>query len=262
MVTILEPQPKTQTAPPIILSGVTWPTFKQLVTEMAAPHYGIRYIEPELEISSLSASSYPGEIITLHNISWETYQALMTDVGDGRAWRIAYSEGVLEIRMPLQAHEVPKGLLESFVETLADELAIEVRKLGALTLKREDLRQAIEPDSCFYVQNESRVRGRKITLPDDPPPDLAIESDHTNSSLNKHGIYAALGVPELWRYQQNQLEVYRLVNGEYELTAQSLALPMLPIAEIPTFITASQEIGQRAAVRLFRDRIREILNLG
>ncbi len=268
MVTILEPQPKTQTWSPIILVGVTWPTFKQLFTELAeAPPYGIRYAAAELEIYPLPANSRPQDsetarVVTLQGLSWPTYQALMADVGDGRAWRLAYCEGVLEIRMLLGAHEEPKGLLESFVETLADELAIEVRKLGALTLQREDLRRASEPDSCFYIQNEARVRGRKITLPNDPPPDLAIESDHTNSSLNKYGIYAALGVPELWRYQKNQLEVYRLVNGDYELTTQSVALPLLPIAEIPGFIAASQAVGQRAAVRQFRDRMREILAQG
>jgi Uma2 family endonuclease len=269
MVTSLAPQPKTQTLSPITLAGVTWQTFKQLFTEMGeAPNYGIRYAQQTLEICPLPTSSQPGAatppapVITLHSISWPTYQALMADVGDGRAWRMAYCEGVLEIRMPLQAHEVPKELLVDFITVLVDELGLELMKLGSLTLERPELSRAIEPDACFYIQTEALVRNREINLQTDPPPDLAIESDYTNSSLNKHGIYAALGVPELWRYQKNQLEVYRLVNGAYELTAQSLTFPILPIAEIPTFIAASQEIGQRAAVRRFRDRIREILATG
>ncbi|WP_207714175.1 hypothetical protein [Scytonema sp. UIC 10036] len=71
----------------------------------------------------------------------------MAEVGDDRACRIAYDDGVLELRMPLQEHEVPKGLIESFVEAIADELEIEVMKLGALTLDREDLTPAVEPDT-------------------------------------------------------------------------------------------------------------------
>lgn len=197
-------------------------------------------------------------IVVLEGVSWQTFKALLKDIGDSRTSRIAYDRGILEIRMPLTEHEEPKRLLENFIEVIVDELEVEARSLGALLLERKDLTRAVEPDSCFYIQNESRVRGKSIQLPDDPPPDLVIESDYTSSSLNKFGIYAALGVPELWRYRQQTLEVYQLVGDFYELSATSIAFPFLPIAEVPTFIEQAKTIGQRAAVRLFRDRIREI----
>jgi len=197
--------------------------------------------------------------VVLKGVSWQTFQALLADVGDDRAWRIAYDNGVLEIRMPYLEHEVPKRLLESLVEWIADELEIEVMSVGSLLLEREDLTRAIEPDTCFYIQNEALVRSRDIDLETDPAPDLAVESDYTNSSLNKFAIYAALGVPEIWRYRRQTLEVYQLVEGKYERVAQSIAFTFLPIAEIPEFIEQSRAIGQRAAVRLFRTRIREIL---
>ncbi|MGK7927101.1 MAG: Uma2 family endonuclease [Spirulina sp.] len=117
----------------------------------------------------------------------------------------------------------------------------------------------MEPDGCFYIQNESRVRGRRIDLAVDPPPDLAIESDNTHSSIDKLSLYAALGVPELWRYTRQSFLVYHLIGDRYEQREESLAFPFLPIAEIPSFIEQSYEIGQRSAVRLFRQRIREIL---
>ena len=201
----------------------------------------------------------PENRVILKGVSWSTFKALLADVGDDRAWRIAYDQGVLEIRMPLEEHEEPKRLIESFVEAIVDELEIELRSLGSLTLEREDLTRAVEPDSCFYIQNESLVRGRNINLPNDPPPDLAFESDYTNSSVNKDSIYAALGVPELWRYRRQSLQVYQLVEGKYEMCDRSLAFPFLPVAEIPGFIEQSRTVGQRAAVRLFRQRIREIL---
>jgi len=201
----------------------------------------------------------PENRVILKGVSWSTFKALLADVGDDRAWRIAYDEGVLEIRMPLEEHEEPKRLIESFVEAIVDELEIELRSLGSLTLEREDLTRAVEPDSCFYIQNESLVRGRNINLPNDPPPDLAIESDYTNSSVNKFTIYAAIGVPEIWRYRRESLQVYQLVDGKYENCEISLAFPFLPVAEIPGFIEQSRTVGQRAAVRLFRQRIKEIL---
>lgn len=201
----------------------------------------------------------PGNSIVMNGVKWETYKALMADVGDSRAWRIAYDEGALEIRMPLQEHEQPKIVLAYFITAIADELEIEIMELGALLLEREDLIRAIEPDTCFYIQNELLVRGKKIDLQTDPPPDLALESDYTSSSLNKFNIYASLGVPELWRYRNESLQVYQLVEGKYEQTERSLAFPFLPIAEVPGFIKQSISIGQRSAVRLFRERIREIL---
>ena len=201
----------------------------------------------------------PENRVILKGVTWSTFKALLADVGDDRAWRIAYDEGVLEIRMPLEEHEAPKRLIESFVEAIVDELEIELRSLGSLTLEREDLTRAVEPDSCFYIQNESLVRGRNINLPNDPPPDLAIESDYTNSSVNKFTIYAAIGVPEIWRSRRESLQVYQLVDGKYEKCEISLAFPFLPVAEIPGFIEQSRTVGQRAAVRLFRQRIKEIL---
>jgi Uma2 family endonuclease len=201
----------------------------------------------------------PENRVILKGVSWSTFKALLADVGDDRAWRMAYDEGVLEIRMPLEEHEEPKRLIESFVEAIVDELEIELRSLGSLTLEREDLTRAAEPDSCFYIQNESLVRGRNINLPNDPQPDLAIESDYTNSSVNKFTIYAAIGVAEIWRYRRESLQVYQLVEGKYEVCEISLAFPFLPVAEIPGFIEQSRTVGQRAAVRLFRQRIKEIL---
>lgn len=202
---------------------------------------------------------HPAPPIVMRGVSWPTYKTLMAEVGGDRAWRIAYDRGVLELRMPLEEHEEPKGLLESFVEAIADELEIEVRKLGSLTLEREDLARAVEPDSCFYIQNELALRGRKIDLSNDPPPDLVIESDYTNSSVNKQSIYWALGVPELWRYTNQRLLVYSRLDGGYEQRDSSVVFPFLPVADVGYFIEQSRTVGQRSAVRLFRQRIRDIL---
>jgi Uma2 family endonuclease len=245
----------------IFLNGVTWPTFKALMAEVEEDRdYRITYNADQLLLERIQLDDTSDEgCLILNGVSWSTYKLLMADVGDGRAWRIAYASGVLELRMPLEEHEEPKCLLEDFVIVIVDELGIEARRLGSLTLERKELSCAVEPDSCLYIQNELRVRGRNIRLPEDPPPDLVIESDHTHSSLNKHSIYAALGVPELWRYAKKTLQIYLLVDGQYQLSDKSLAFPFFPMDEVPELIERSKEIGQRAAVRLFRDRIQAVL---
>jgi Uma2 family endonuclease len=66
------------------------------------------------------------------------------------------------------------------------EVQQRINECGTLTLEREDLNRAIEPDSCFYIQNESVVRGKNLDLKNVQPPDLVIESDYTNSWVNKY----------------------------------------------------------------------------
>jgi Uma2 family endonuclease len=196
--------------------------------------------------------------ITLQGIRWTTYQNILDDAGGDRNWRIIYDRGNLEIIMPRFEHEVPNRFLASLIEAIADELELEILNAGSLRLDREDLAKAIEPDTCFYIQNELAVRNlQSITLPENPPPDLAIESDYTNSSINKLGLYAALGVPELWRIQNKAIAVYILENGKYERSATSLIFPLFPIAEFTILLERSQSDGQRAAVRAFRELIRK-----
>jgi Uma2 family endonuclease len=199
--------------------------------------------------------------VVLRGVSWQTFKALLADIGEDRACRLAYDQGVLEIMVPYEQHEEPKVMIASFVEALADELSIEIRHLGSLTLEREDLTRAVEPDTCFYIQNEALVRGKKIDLKTDPAPDLVVEIDYTSRSLDKFEIYASLRVAEFWRYENQRLYVYQFVGGKYELCDKSLAFPFLPVAEICEFIEQSKTIGQRAAVRLFKARIREVLQI-
>lgn len=71
-------------------------------------------------------------VVVLEGVSWQTFKALLADIGDSRASRIAYDRGILEIRMPLQQHEQPKVMIAGFVDALADELEIEIMQLGCI----------------------------------------------------------------------------------------------------------------------------------
>lgn len=41
-----------------------------------------------------------GQSTILHDIDWHQFEAILEDLGERRASRIAYFDGVLEIRMP------------------------------------------------------------------------------------------------------------------------------------------------------------------
>jgi Uma2 family endonuclease len=196
----------------------------------------------------------------LHNISWETFEALLRDTGEDRGSRFAYDCGVLEIMTPLFEHENPKSNFGNFIIALAEELGIEVRSAGSTTLKRKISKRGIEPDTCYYIHNELAIRGKQtLDLENDPPPDLAIEIDITSSSVNKLGIYSALGVTELWRYDGQNLKFYQLIEGQYVECKFSIAFPIVSVSEISRFIEQSKSMGEIALLKSFRAWVRDKL---
>ncbi len=129
--------------------------------------------------------------VALHNISWSTYERLLADNETNSAPRFTYDRGELEIMSPSPEHEKLNRRIAQLVLAVADELGVEVEDLGSTTFRREDLERGFEPDSCFYIQNEEKVRGTNCIDPAaDPPPDLVIEIDITSPSFSKLPIYA------------------------------------------------------------------------
>ncbi len=200
------------------------------------------------------ATSTPAEQRTvLRNISWQTFEALLKETGEDRGSRFAYDCGTLEIMTPLYEHENPKIQFDRFILVLAEELEIEIKSAGSTTLKRRIANRGIEPDNCYYIQNEPAVRGRQeLDLETDPPPDLAIEIDISSSSVDKFGIYSALGVPELWRYNGRVLKFYQLTEGQYIECEFSLAFPLVSVTEMSRFIEQSKTTGEIALLKSFR----------
>ncbi|MFN6517563.1 MAG: Uma2 family endonuclease [Nostoc sp. CreGUA01] len=202
--------------------------------------------------------STPAEQRTvLHNISWETFEALLRDTGEDRGSRFAYDCGTLEIMTPLFEHENPKIQFDRFIVVLAEELRIEIISAGSTTLKRRIVKRGIEPDACYYIQNQPVIRGQvTLNLETEPPPDLAIEIDITSSSVNKFDIYAALGVNELWRYNGQDLKFYQLVERQYVESKFSIAFPIVSVSDISRFIEQSKSMGEIALLKLFRAWVR------
>ncbi|MBG1265181.1 Uma2 family endonuclease [Nostoc sp. WHI] len=206
------------------------------------------------------AKSLPTNITILQGIHWDTYQNLVRDLESQPGTRLTYDDGTLEIMMPLPPHERYKRLLGRFVEATTEELGIEICSLGSTTWTREDLRKGLEPDECYYIQNELAVRGKDaINLTIDPPPDLAIEVDSTTSSMNRMGIYAALGVPEVWRFDREILTICSLVNDDYQPREVSLVLPMFDAAVLMKFLELSLTMGETSLIRHLRQWVREQL---
>jgi Uma2 family endonuclease len=201
----------------------------------------------------------PGQQMLLKDISWQKLEKILEEMGERRAARISYSDGWLEIMVPLPEHEKDKELLGDLVKILLDKLEIDFEPFGSTTLKNERMRQAVEADTSFYIQNQEAVIGKnRIDLNIDPPPDLAIEIDIT--SRTRFENYEILGVPELWRYKQQGLEIFLLQEGKYVKSQSSPNFPDIPIIELVNeYIRQCLSIGRSQAMRNFKSWVKDNL---
>lgn len=196
----------------------------------------------------------PERLVILDRVSWETYERLLTEHGERNGTRFTYDGGVLEIMVLSSRHEKRNRRLASLVEVLAEEWEIDIEQLGSTTFKREDLQKGFEPDSCFYIQNADAVRGKEeVDLREDPAPDLTIEVDITRESLNRFPIFAAVGIPEVWRFDGTRVKFFKLDSGRYIETDHSLAFPAISCEIATEFLMQSQKLKSTVWLRTVRD---------
>lgn len=194
----------------------------------------------------------------LLQVSWETYERLLAEHVESPGTRFAYDGGRLEIMVVYVGHENPNRTLARLVEIVAEETNRDFCPAGSTTFKREDLEKGVEPDSSFYFDERAAwVRGKsELDLRVDPPPDLIIEIDITRSSLPRLPIFAALGVPEVWRYDGRRVTFYQLAEGSYVEIERSMALPPLTSRQAGVFLAESQREKNPAWLRRVREWVR------
>lgn len=202
-------------------------------------------------------ASPPEKRLTLYDVSWDTYEKLLEAFGEHRAARLTYDQGLLEFMVPLEEHENPSDLIGVFIRTLVEELGWNLKSLASTTLKREDLKKGAEPDKCYYIQNESLVRGRTVNLDRDPPPDLVVEVDITHTDIDKNALYARMGIPEFWRYDGKVLRIYQLQMGEYQEVATGPTFSWVQKEVFYRFLEQCKTQGEAQANREFRIWVQE-----
>ena len=196
-----------------------------------------------------------GGTLLFHHVPWAAYEALLNDLGDGYKARISYDHGKLEVNMPTAIHERWKMFLADLMRLLTDALGLDMEGLGSTTFSYEGWLAGLEPDTCFYITNIASIMGVKRFDPQTPPPppDIAVEVDITSESLGRFPIYAKLGVPEIWRCDEEQLQIYHLTEAGYVEAETSRVFPFLTGTLLFEYLERSLVEGQSATLRAFRD---------
>jgi Uma2 family endonuclease len=201
----------------------------------------------------------PGQQLLVEDVNWQQFESILAELGERRASRLSYSNGRLEIMVPLAEHEKAKEIIGDMVKILLEAGQIAFESLGSTTLKNERMSQAVEPDTCFYIQNQAAVIGKnRLDMSVDPPPDLAIEIDLTSRTPLDN--YQILGVPELWRYARRGLQINVLQAEQYIESDVSPTFPNIPIVELVNQYTQqSQVAGRTSAIQAFKNWVGENL---
>ncbi|MGB7158333.1 MAG: Uma2 family endonuclease [Tepidisphaeraceae bacterium] len=174
--------------------------------------------------------------ITLYGIGWDAYESFIDSLGE-RPVHVNYDEGAMEIMTISSEHEAAKKRVAMLIEYLALVLRMPLAARGSTTFKDKRIHKGAEPDECYYIANEAKIRRKKkIDLRKDPPPDLVVEIDISYHEVDREAIYAEMGVPELWRYDGKRLGFFALSNRDWKPIDRSRSFPMLRPEDMNRFL--------------------------
>src|SRR5262245_8305611 len=202
------------------------------------------------------------ERFVINDVDWSVYETMLQVLGDRRTPRLTYDGRNLELTSPSPSHESYKSLFGRLLEAMAYELNIPIRTGGSMTFRRPGVKRGLEPDECYWIQNEKMVRGKRdIDLEVDPPPDLFIEIEISPGALDRMAICARLGVPEVWRFNGVSLGIHVLQRkGTYDQQSTSVCFPFLPVQEMLPFLELDPEIDETSRARQFAAHVRQYFN--
>ncbi len=182
--------------------------------------------------------------IVHHGRTWQQFKLIQEGFADSPGVRLFYYNGTIEILMPGRDHEGFKTIIGYLIETFFFERSIKFEPTGSMTQEAESVASAQADES--YCIGESK-----------PIPDLSIEVVFTSGGPSKLARYKALGVPEVWFWEDGLFSLYHLRGNNYERIYQS-ELPGLKDLEMDllTRCVLLAQSDSAEAVRTFRREIR------
>ncbi|MCG8587331.1 MAG: Uma2 family endonuclease [Pirellulales bacterium] len=236
-----------QDDPYVVLHDVPWEMYRKIDEALGRYRTRHTYDRGELEMRG-----------TLYGVTWHDYQELLEALGDHNL-KHTYDRGTLYMMSPRKDHDRVKTLIGRMIELMTFELDIDIQGIGSTTITSENVDRGFEPDEAYYIANELVVRDKELFEPDvDPPPDLVIEIDVTNSAEKRMPSFAAMGVPEVWRHTGDKLLFFVLnSDGKYDESRESHAFPFLAPDDIMTPLGKREGKSDNQVVREFLKVVRE-----
>lgn len=158
-------------------------------------------------------------------VNWEQFKLIRSGFADSPGIRLFFYKGELEILAVSPEHEVFKSIIGHLVETYLVDREIEFYPTGSMTQEIEEVVSAQADES--YCLGEDKSQSAKQGT--NPTPNLSIEVVFTSGGTSKLNRYRALGVPEVWFWEDGVFALYHLRADGYEKIDRSEVLPELDL---------------------------------
>jgi Uma2 family endonuclease len=179
----------------------------------------------------------------IHHGTWEQFKWIQKGFDGSPGVRLFYYDGAIEILMPGREHEIFSRIIGYLVTTFLAEKGIFFQPTGAMTQEKAELVSA-QADESYCIGSAK------------PIPDLSIEVVFSSGGINKLERYKALGVPEVWFWEDGLLRLYHLRDDHYE-SIDRIQLPGLSELDLEVLrrcvLMVETDAGE--AIRAFRQAI-------
>jgi Uma2 family endonuclease len=174
--------------------------------------------------------------LTHSGMSWHQFKLLQESFADSPGIRLFYYQGEVEILAVSQDHETFSRLINILLAEYFVEKGIEFNPTGSFTQDKEGVASA-QADESYFVGSTGKT------------PDLSVEVVFTSGNERKLPRYQALGVPEVWFWEDGLFSLYCLRSDGYERVSKSELLPELDIDLLTRCVLMTSRLE---AVREFR----------
>ncbi|GAP95921.1 Uma2 family endonuclease [Leptolyngbya sp. NIES-2104] len=178
--------------------------------------------------------------IVHHGRTWRQFKLIQEGFENSPGVRLSFYAETIEILMPGQPHE-------TFASIIGCLLMIYLAHRGVAFVPTRSMTQ--EKEGVASVQADESYCIGKVK----PIADLSIEVVFTSGGLEKLPRYQALGVPEVWFWEDGTLRLNHLRNDGYERIDRS-ELPGLEELDIDflkrCILMAETDTGE--AIRVFQ----------
>jgi Uma2 family endonuclease len=183
----------------------------------------------------------PERRLVIRDANWDDYLVLVESLHERTILRVAFDGKDIEIMTKGRDRDRFSFLINQLILAVAHAQRVHIEPFGETTWRKPGVERGIEADQWYFfdaakreciakIMRDEKARGvRSNSLEGFPSPDLAVEIDISPPQVDRPGIYAALGVPELWRFDGEVAVIERLSPaGRYEPLKKSQWLEIVP----------------------------------
>ena len=190
------------------------------------------------------------QIVTLENITWNQYKNISETIDEASFCRISYCDGVLELMSPGLPHEELSENTGEIIKEYCYQKDIKCFPIRSTTLENKKGKKGKQPDASYALHRKSEI------------PDIAVEINITSGKIEDLKIYAGIGVPEVWIYnnKEKRIRFFLLEKNQYKEIKNSKQLDSINSNMVNKILEVGRKGGDIKDIREAVNRLLESLN--